>query len=400
MIRSSLLKAADTTEQVIDRIKFGAKWRYDLWRHLTIRPYRGFGVRSGELHLRGRVLDDRRVAEPHPEQSTWRNAVNTLHRIESDEIPGARVRLTLDEQTLTATTDEDGFFEFNFVPETDLPSDHVWHEVALELAAPVPDDPERAAATGHIIVPRKEAEFAVVSDLDDTVIRTGATSKFQMARIILLNNASTRVPFPGVSAFYRALQDGPDAQGDNPVFYVSSSPWNFYDTFQGFFKAYDLPLGPIFLKDYGITSERFFKTGHAEHKLSRIERLIETYPDLRFVLVGDSGQEDPEIYRRLVGDHGKERIQAIFIRDVTSPARDKEVHAIARQVERMGVPMFLAEDTSEAAARAVELDLITEDAAETVRREMERQESEKEEPGGLRERLLGGDGETRSVFSR
>ena len=404
MLRSSLLKAADATERAVDRVKFGLKWRYDLWRHLSIRPYRGFGKRAGPLHLRGRVLDDRRPEKPHPEQSTWRNAVNTLRRIASDELPGARVRLTLGRedgaQTRTATTDADGFFTFDFSPEEALPRDRVWHDVRLELEAPVPDAPERAADTGHVLVPRAEAEFAVVSDLDDTVIRTGATSKLQMARIVLLNNASTRLPFPGVSALYRALQEGPDAERHNPIFYVSSSPWNLYEMFQGFFKAHDLPLGPIFLKDYGITANRFLKTGHAEHKLDRIERLIETYPNLRFVLVGDSGQEDPEIYRRLVGEHGPERIRAVFIRDVTLPERDAEVHAIARQVERMGVPMTLAKGTDEAATRAVELDLITEDAADAVREAMQREQREKEAPGGLRERLLGGDGQARSVFAR
>ena len=399
MLRSSLLKAAGATERAIDRIKFSLKWRYDLWRHLSIRPYRGFGKRAGPLHLRGRVLDDRRTQEPRPDQSTWRNAVNTLRRIESDEIPDARVQLTFGEQRLHATTDDDGFFTFDFDPEAELPADRVWHEVRLTLEAPEPSEPERAAATGHLLVPREEAEFGIVSDLDDTVIRTGATSKLQMARIVLLNNASTRAPFPGVSAFYRALKEGPDANGHNPTFYVSSSPWNLYDMFQGFFEAYDIPAGPIFLKDYGLTAERFFKSGHGSHKLARIERLFDTYPDLPFVLIGDSGQEDPEIYRHLVGDRA-EHIRAVFIRDVTTPERDEEVHAIARQVERMGVPMFLTEDTAEAAARAAELGLITDEAADTVRTQMQREEEEKEEPGGLRERLLGGDGEPRSVLSQ
>jgi len=403
MVRSALLNAAGAAERALDRAKFGLKWRYDLWQHLNIRPYRGFGRRGGPLHLRGRVLDDRRSAKPDPEQSTWRNAVNTLRRVESDELPGARVRLTLEDgtQTQTATTDEDGFFSFEFSPEEAFPRNRVWHDVRLELEAPTPDDPERAADTGHVLVPRADAEHAVVSDLDDTVIRTGATSKLQMARIVLLNNASTRLPFPGVSALYRALQEGPDAERHNPVFYVSSSPWNLYEMFQGFFKAHDLPVGPIFLKDYGITTDRFLKTGHAEHKLDRIQRLIETYPELRFILIGDSGQEDPEIYRRLVGEHGPERIRAVFIRDVTSPERDTEVHAIARQVERMGVPMTLAKDTGEAAARAAELGLITEDATDTVRDAMRREEREKDAPSGLHERLLDPpDGKARSVFSR
>lgn len=397
MLRSTLLKVADTTERALDRLRFGLKWRYDLWDHLRVQPYRGFGTRGGgsdgdgggRVHLRGRVLDDRHLGKPHPQQTTWQNAVNTLRRIKSDELPGARVRLELDgERPRRATTDEDGFFTFDFRRETAWP-EGVWQEGRLALEAPTPDDPEKAAATGRVLVPRAEAEFALVSDLDDTVIRTGAASKLQMARVVLLNNANTRAPFPGVSALYRALAEGPDAEGHNPIFYVSSSPWNLYDMFQGFFETQGIPSGPLFLKDYGITPERFFKTGHGEHKTERIERLAETYPDLRFVLIGDSGQHDPEIYRQLVGDHGPERIRAVFIRDVTTPERDAEVHAIARQVERMGVPMFLVEDTAEAAARAAELDLLTEDAAEAVREEMRRAEREKEAPGGWRERMLG-----------
>ena len=399
MLRSALLRAADTTERALDRLKFGLKWRYDLWDHLRVQPYRGFGTRGGSeggggggrVHLRGRVLDNRRLEKPHPQQSTWQNAVNTLRRIESDELPGARVRLEMEgEPPRRATTDEDGFFYFDFRRETAWPEpEHVWQEGRLALEAPTPDAPEKAAAPGRVLVPRAEAEFAVVSDLDDTVIRTGATNKLQMARVVLLGNASTRAPFPGVSALYRALAEGPDAEGHNPIFYVSSSPYNLYDMFQGFFEAQDIPPGPLFLKDYGITAERFFKTGHGEHKTERVERLVETYPRLRFVLVGDSGQRDPEIYRQVVGDHGPERIRAIFIRDVTSPARDAEVHAIARQVERMGVPMFLVDSTAEAAAHAAEQTLITEDAAEDVREEMERAEREKETAGGWCERLLG-----------
>ena len=57
-------------------------------------------------------------------------------------------------------------------------------------------------------MPAAEADFLVVSDLDDTVIRTGATSRLRMARVIFLNNHRSRMPFPGIGAFYRALQDG------------------------------------------------------------------------------------------------------------------------------------------------------------------------------------------------
>lgn len=388
MPRLSPLRLLHAAEKAVDGLIIDYKWRFDRWKHLQVRPFRGFGTRDGKLHLRGRVLDDKGIRKPDPEQPTWKNALNTLRRIDTDEIPGARVRLRFREQTLEAETDEEGFFVFDFEAEKPLRKDRVWHEVALELLAPTPERLGAADATGRLIVPREEAEFAVVSDLDDTVVRTGATDRLQMSRVVLLNNAQTRAPFPGVSALYRALQRGPDAEGHNPVFYVSSSPWNLYSMFQGFFEHRDLPTGPIFLKDYGVTANRLFKSGHGQHKAGHITRLIETYPDLPFVLIGDSGQHDPEIYRRLVGEHG-ERIRAVLIRDVTPKARDDEVQAIARQVRRMGVPMHLVEQSDEAAERAAEHDLITGEAVEDVRKAMQREMQETDEPSGLRERLFG-----------
>lgn len=68
------------------------------------------------------------------------------------------------------------------------------------------------------------ADFGIISDLDDTVIRTGVTLWWQMPDTLLLENARTRLPFAGVGELYQALVRGPDGQGDNPVFYVSGSP--------------------------------------------------------------------------------------------------------------------------------------------------------------------------------
>ena len=69
----------------------------------------------------------------------------------------------------------------------------------------------------------------MISDIDDTIVRTGATSLLMMLRVVLLSNAHTRLPFQGVAAFYGALARGASGQDSNPLFYVSSSPWNLYD---------------------------------------------------------------------------------------------------------------------------------------------------------------------------
>ncbi len=375
-----------TVESFFDQIKLGYKWRFGRWKHLQIVAYRGHGS-SEQLYLKGRVLDDKNIPPPEAHEPVWRNLVRTVRRIETDEIPGARVRLTFQGQQLEAETDEDGYFDFAFAPEEALPEGRVWHEGTLDLLLPEPEDPADVRAPAYFLVAAPDAEFAVISDLDDTVVRTGATNKLQMARIVAFNNAATRTPFPGVGAFYQALQKGPDDKGHNPIFYVSSSPYNLYGLFDYFFETHGIPHGPIFLKDYGFSPGKFFTTSHEAHKLEQIRRLLDATPDLDFVLVGDSGQHDAEIYRTAVEEH-PERIRAIFVRDVATPARAAEVRAIAQDVAEAGVPMVLAETSTEAAEAAARLGLIREAHVEAVREGKAKEESEKDAPSGLTEELL------------
>src|SRR5205085_2787521 len=174
------------------------------------------------------------------------------------------------------------------------------HEVRVTLLEPHEEQPVTAIVRVH--VPADTARFGVVSDIDDTVIQTDATDVVRMARAVLLGNAHTRLPFPGVVDLYRALRDGPGGACDNPLFYVSSSPWNLYELLEETFALRGVPPGPLLLRDWGLSSSGL-PTRHAGHKRAAIARIFETYPTLPFILVGDSGQEDPEIYASLMRDH-------------------------------------------------------------------------------------------------
>src|SRR5690606_668440 len=92
----------------------------------------------------------------------------------------------------------------------------------------------------------------------------------------------------------------PDRAGMHPIFYLSSSPWNLYHLFDDFMEGHDVPVGPILLRDYGFSDEKLFKSSHESHKTLHILQILDAFPDLPFVLVGDSGQRDPEIYQQIV----------------------------------------------------------------------------------------------------
>ena len=165
-----------------------------------------------------------------------------------------------------------------------------------------------------------------------------------------------------MGAFYEALQRGADGLANNPIFYVSSSPWNIYDLLEDFLDVHGVPEGPLFLKDWSPT----VLGKHKGHKLGIISTLLDTYPDLPFVLIGDSGEEDPEIYSQVVRERPG-RVRAVYIRDVTSAERDAEVRAIAEEVRGLGVEMVPVPDTAAAAEHAASAGLISPGAVPDIR---------------------------------
>ncbi len=140
------------------------------------------------------------------------------------------------------------------------------------------------------------------------------------------------------------------------MFYVSSSAWNLYDLFRVFLEHNELPSGPILLRDYGIDEDKFVVEQGHRHKLRKIESIFEMYRTMRFVLVGDSGQDDPFLYQEAVRKYPG-RVLAIYIRDVHQKRREN-VTRIAAEVSAGGVPMLLVPDTGAAAIHAAEHGLI------------------------------------------
>lgn len=372
--RQHLLRTAHAVERRWDALRFRWKKRLGRLGPVQIVPYRGYGTEE-HVAIQGRVLEDKGLDKPSDREGVWHNLRAMYHRFESDEIPDVRVRARFQDTERVERTDDEGYFQHRFTPSAPLSSDRVWHEVELELMDEVVAGQGPVQATGEVLVPPPDCAFGVVSDIDDTVVKTYATNLMKMARVTFLSSARTRLPFDGVAGFYRALARGPAGSGHNPIFYVSSSPWNLYDLLVDFFELQGIPRGPLLLRDLGLDRQKFIKSRHDAHKRAQIDGIFDMYPDLPFILIGDSGQRDPEIYRQ-VAEAYPDRVLAIYIRDVTAPKRAREVHAIADAVHAVGTPMLLVEDTMAAAEHAAGEGWIREQALASVRAEKAKDEEE------------------------
>lgn len=355
--KQSLAQMMTRLEARFDSLKQRLRWRARREGLLQIVPYIGHGTPT-TLYLKGRLLQDKHISKPTDQDTLWQNLRNMYKRFASNEVPQTRLVARFGLLTQEIITDEEGFFDLCWQLGQPLEEGKIWHEVVFNL--PNSD----ISAAGRVMIPPANAQFGVISDIDDTVVQTSAFNTLKMARNVFLSNAHTRLPFEGVAAFYQALQKGAGSVY-NPLFYLSGSVWNLYDLLVDFFELRGIPAGPLFLMNLGLAERQLFSPNHYEHKLSTLQLLLDTYPALPFILIGDSGQQDPEIYTQSTADNPG-RILAIYIRDVTGEGRAAEIQKLAELTQKFKTELVLVKDTAAAALHAVECGFIHHDTLPNI----------------------------------
>lgn len=328
-----------------------------------IEAFRGYGS-SQQLFLMGRVFHQPGFGAGLREDRLRRDLIDLLRRLLRKPVVNAKVRVCYKDAEQIVHTDRHGYFRVNMTLST-MPSDVLWHSMNLSLIDPVD---ERATTTGEFFTPASTARYGVISDIDDTVVYTGVASTARMMWRLFTQGAESRMVFPGVSALYQAFYDGDSGHQGNPMLYVSRAPWSIYQVLVEFFRIHRIPVGPILvLREWGLKRGSLLPRRAKDHKLTVIRQMLGIYKELPFVLIGDSGQRDPEVYTRILREHPG-RIIGIYIRDVSNDAgREQSIATLAREVKAAGSDLMLASDSVVMAQHAVQQGLISADALETVK---------------------------------
>lgn len=301
-----------------------------LWERLTVRSredplldaYKGHATPIS-LVVRGRVLTALRRTAPEPESSKFTNLMQMLGLFFTGEVAGVPVHSPATGHR--TVSDAEGYVLLEIPRDGHAPG---WNEVHLEIAG------HPGTRRGFpVLVPAPDATRGVISDVDDTMMRTGAYSLARNLWTTFTGSALTREIFPDAVELMERLH-----AGVNPVFYVSSSPWNLHHFLDSVFKRAGLVPGPMFLRDLGLAGTR----SHKDHKGAAIDSILDANPDLPFVLVGDTGQKDAFVYRDAIARHPG-RIERVILREPAVGAPQASLDAIA-EIEATGVPVHHGRD--------------------------------------------------------
>lgn len=318
-------------------LKLKVKKRTKILRPAIILPYRSHGT-ANYLQIKGRVIESpgHKSAIFTKRSKKLHNFFTIVRSLRSNAIPGALLEAEFRGQTYRFYTDSEGFFLMNLWVG-DEPLDAGWHKVQLTLIDSIAGMGATAVACSY--VPDTQAQFAVISDIDDTVLESSAFDKIQQIKLTLFKDAASRSAVEEVIPLYQRLIRGSSGDRLNPVFYLSRSGWNINQLLQDFLDINNLPKGPMFLRDLAWGEAKSLALGSHNHKIDYIRALLSNYPDLPFVLMGDSGQHDPETYWQIAMENPG-RIKAIYLHDLERKSRSRAVSAICSDLKRRGIPVM------------------------------------------------------------
>ena len=265
------------------------------WRPLVV-PFTGYGG-PGWVRVLARVL----LAPPDVQTGEvtlgrgWR-------RFLTADAAGVPVQIEIGGRTHEATSARGGYVDSVF--DSDLGPG--WAEVRISAAG-------GQSAISRVCVVDPAARLGILSDIDDTVIVTALPRPLLAAWNTFVRHETSRRPVPGMAALYQQLRA---AHPDAPFVYLSTGPWNVAQALEQFLDRHGYPPGPLLLTDWGPTTQGWFRSGQ-EHKRRSLRRLLEEFPQTDWLLIGDDGQHDPQLYAELAAEQ-PDRVRAIAIRQLSA----------------------------------------------------------------------------------
>ena len=315
-----------------------------------LQLYRGY-ANEQELIVMGHVF--KRLYDYDYQKKNFKNATSIINQFRIKTIKNYDVYLKFGNHEIHSKTLDDGYFKFCIPIEKEFDFGWMEYEVSIKHKS------ETITAKGSFIRPH-EGNLGIISDIDDTFLISHTRNVFKKIYILLFKNVNDRKVFEGVVPHYQALSSAGRNNKDeqNAFFYVSSSEWNLYNFIVKFTKIHQLPRAVILLKDIkrGVTD--FFISGRRNHnhKFDKIKHVLEFYPNLKYVLLGDDSQHDPFLYEQICKIFPV-TVKAVYIRQTGKHQKEK-TKAVLKNLEDLDVSVCYFKESSKAIMHSKSIGII------------------------------------------
>ncbi len=267
--------------------------------------YTGFGTAKGVV-IEGRLSEDKPRDDAAANDSAWTNFWRTTSHFTTDERKHVPVKITAFGLSWPAVTDDEGYFRVD-LGATTHPIYAGWHTVSPGEGV--------LGEPGQVLVVPVDNRTGIISDVDDTILKTDVTDKDEMLKNTFLLNGRQRQVVPGTKELFENILSANSHPESAPMIYLTGSPEQLYISISDFLKANSYPPGVLLAKRINDKSIRGGNLDQAAYKSRKIEEVLQRLPWVHFTLVGDDGENDPQIYAA-IRDAFPERIDAIVIRHV------------------------------------------------------------------------------------
>ncbi len=269
----------------------------------VFEPERDSAWRNGTIGALKLALD---VKKDTPEAKVFEDRI-AMFLVDNEGSKNVTVKIS-DQYFSAPTTGSNGHFDF-IAP---ISKDQLVCADTLPLKIHMPAQDPRTF-TGSVQCVSAQG-ISVISDIDDTIKQSNVLDKKQLMKNTFLKEFSA---VPGMASVYKNWQ----TQGAG-FHYVSSSPWQLYPALNEFIGRSGFPNGSMHLKLFRVKDSSFFNMFDApeESKIPTISKLLESYPQRQFILVGDSGERDPEIYATIAQRYPNQ-IKRIYIHNINNDAQ-------------------------------------------------------------------------------
>lgn len=324
--------------------------------HQIMKPilklYRGY-ANEGELIVMGHVFKPTKKKDYDFQHKNFKNATSIigLYRVKTQA--NADVYLEYKNTKIHTKTLIDGYFKFCIPLEQNV--DYGWINYQVSIFY----NNKEIVAKESYIRPHK-GDIGIISDIDDTFLVSYSLNPLKKLYHLLFRNVDSRKVYEDVVPHYQSLSlAGRTNEGEaNAFFYVSSSEWNLYRFIVKFAEIHKLPKAVLLLKDIKSSLTDFLWTGRGNHnhKFEKIKHILEFYPNLKYVLMGDDSQDDAFLYEAICKIFPL-TVKAVYIRK-TSKKKNKKIIQALESIESIGISTCYFTHSSEAISHSKMIGLI------------------------------------------